>query len=860
MLLAPVLALAALPAGAVLHTPSASAATSGRPLTAYVANMGDNTVTPINLATNTAGTPIPVGNGPAAIAITPDGATAWVLGENDGTLTPINTATNTPGTKIQLTANDPVALAITPDGRKAYVAGHGSSFFGAATVTPVDLVTRTAKAPVPFNFAGPTAIAISPDGSKAYVASDEDGGVEVIDTVTDTVVDGFNDGGGHALSETITPDGASLYLPQFTFNSVNEVGTLAPNAVSQDVGGPGGLGDLYQLSRDVALSPDGAVEYITDLHGLHRRDASTFQSVAISSGGLFAPAITPDGSEGYLTDSAANTVTPFDASTLTLGTPIPVGTDPWAIAITPDQAPVARLSVKAQPIGTPTTFDASASTVTFGTIASYAWDFGDGTTATTTTPTTTHTYTSGSYTASVTETSSGGTSTAVVFTGQTAMRNGGARARATALGSLARLGAPVVTQVTPQIAAALGGDTVSVIGSGFTGASSVLFGTTPAASFTVNGDNSITAIAPASDDGPVDVTVTNSLGTSAASSADLYLYVGSVSNSASCTGTACGVTVAQYGTAVTGSTGTSTCNVCNFVGGIDPIQLPPTSLCPSGQQGTEEAGWVAIQQQSSPLSALNASLTHMQAINGFIADNNYAALQMISVCYIDGIPRPLPSGGAARHTAAVSTPASYPLKTCAVTKNKVPCIQSMSLLPDGSVQANLRLPATGSTFFMYSTPAHVTRFSPANALPGQTVSISGIHLSTVSAVTIGGVDATIGVRNDNHLYIKVPQGAQSGPITLNTPQGSVVTPTALNLDPKITTFDKTSGKRGAIVKITGFNLTSVTKVAFNGKPAQFAVLSNAALIAVVPRGATTGPITLSTPRTSVVSSKNFIVV
>ena len=50
---------------------AASAATN--PVIAYVVNTGENTVTPIDVATNTPGTPIPVGNTPTAVAITPDG-------------------------------------------------------------------------------------------------------------------------------------------------------------------------------------------------------------------------------------------------------------------------------------------------------------------------------------------------------------------------------------------------------------------------------------------------------------------------------------------------------------------------------------------------------------------------------------------------------------------------------------------------------------------------------------------------------------------------------------------------------------------------------------------------------------------
>ena len=93
---------------------------------------------------------------------------------------------------------------------------------------------------------------------------------------------------------------------------------------------------------------------------------------------------------------------------------------------------MANFAVTSASPGQPTTFDASSSTVRFGTIASYRWDFGDGSApVTTTAPTTSHVYaTSGSFTATVTETSSAGTSTGgEVYTGQTASRVGSASAQ-----------------------------------------------------------------------------------------------------------------------------------------------------------------------------------------------------------------------------------------------------------------------------------------------------------------------------------------------------------------------------------------------------------------------------------------------
>ena len=67
-----------------------------------------------------------------------------------------------------------------------------------------------------------------------------------------------------------------------------------------------------------------------------------------------------------------------------------------------------------------------------------------------------------------------------------------------------------------------GGNSVTLTGTGFTGATSVTFGATPA-SFTVNSDNEIAAIAPAGTD-IVDITVTSPSGESGTSDADLYSY------------------------------------------------------------------------------------------------------------------------------------------------------------------------------------------------------------------------------------------------------------------------------------------------------------------------------------------------
>ena len=84
---------------------------------------------------------------------------------------------------------------------------------------------------------------------------------------------------------------------------------------------------------------------------------------------------------------------------------------------------------------------------------------------------------------------------------------------------------PAVTGVSPASGPVTGGTTVTITGTGFTGAFTVSF-RSPAPSFTVDSDTQITATSPAgAGAGPADVTVATPAGISAASSADQFTYM-----------------------------------------------------------------------------------------------------------------------------------------------------------------------------------------------------------------------------------------------------------------------------------------------------------------------------------------------
>lgn len=85
---------------------------------------------------------------------------------------------------------------------------------------------------------------------------------------------------------------------------------------------------------------------------------------------------------------------------------------------------------------------------------------------------------------------------------------------------------PIVSSIAVTSGPASGGTSVSITGTGLTGATAVLFGATPAASYVVNSDTSITAVSPVASAGTVDLTVTTAGGTSAVVAGDEFTFIG----------------------------------------------------------------------------------------------------------------------------------------------------------------------------------------------------------------------------------------------------------------------------------------------------------------------------------------------
>jgi hypothetical protein len=99
----------------------------------------------------------------------------------------------------------------------------------------------------------------------------------------------------------------------------------------------------------------------------------------------------------------------------------------------------------------------------------------------------------------------------------------------------------------------------------------------------------------------------------------------------------------------------------------------------------------------------------------------------------------------------------------------------------------------------------------------------------------------------------------TGPITVLSAQGTNTTTTNFFIPPAITNVSPASAKAGESVTVSGRNFTGTTAVRFNGVNAAFAVLNNSNLSVTVPEIASRGPVSVSAPAGTAVTTNDFLI-
>jgi IPT/TIG domain len=402
----------------------------------------------------------------------------------------------------------------------------------------------------------------------------------------------------------------------------------------------------------------------------------------------------------------------------------------------------------------------------------------------------------------------------------------------TAVGSpFTYLPPPAVTSLTPSTGTTVGGTTVVIGGTAFTGASAVSFGGTPAA-ITLVTPTAITVTTPAHAAGTVDVVVTGPNGSSSVVAADRYTYVEPPPTLTGLSPTsgpvAGGTTVTLTGTGFTGATAvrfdgaagsnlsissdtSATVTTPAHAAGVSTV----TVLGPGGTSNGVTYTYnplptvVGLTPSTGPASG-GTAVTIVGT--GFTATT---AVQFGSV----SAPFTVVNAFTITATSPVHTPGT---------------VDVVVLGPNGASAA-----VAGDRFTF--TPPITTSLAPASgpAAGGTTVTVTGSDFTGATAVTFDGVPGTsLAISSDTRLTVTSPPHAPGPvPLVVTGPDGSSSGITyTYNPLPSVTSLTPTSGTTlgGSTVVIAGADLAGATSVTFGGVPATVTLNTPLALTVTTP--------------------------
>lgn len=152
---------------------------------AYVANMGEDTVSVVDIENQKEVRKIKVGSTPVATGITKDGKTLVVTVNAENALAIVD-LTSDKVQKIAVGAG-PAQVYIEPDDKYAFVANQGTEVKPSNSVTQIDLTTRQAAAAIQTG-KGAHGVVVGPDNKYVYVTNMYEATVSVIDNSTNKVI------------------------------------------------------------------------------------------------------------------------------------------------------------------------------------------------------------------------------------------------------------------------------------------------------------------------------------------------------------------------------------------------------------------------------------------------------------------------------------------------------------------------------------------------------------------------------------------------------------------------------------------------------------------------------------------------
>jgi hypothetical protein len=406
---------------------------------------------------------------------------------------------------------------------------------------------------------------------------------------------------------------------------------------------------------------------------------------------------------------------------------------------------------------------------------------------------------------------------------------------------------PAVTGISPSSGPTGGGTTVTLSGSGFTGATAVVFGTANATAFTVSSDTSLTATAPPQAAGTVDITVTTAAGISSTTSADRYTF----------TATAPAVTAITPTSGPTSGGTVVTVSGSNF-NGATAVKFGMVAATSFTVLSATQITAVAPAQAAGTVDVTVTTPYGTSATSG--ADRfTYSTVAVPSVTGISPTAGPLAGGSVVTVTGsaftgatAVSFGSSAAASFAVVSDTQIVAASPTAI--SGTVHVTVTtLAGTSSTSsanqFTFSASAPtVTGLSPTSGPPagGTSVTITGTGFTGATAVTFGTAAASFTVNSSTQITATAPAQAMGAVDILVTTPGGTSAPSAADVFtyaaavPAVTAVSPATGPTGGgtAVAVTGSGFTGATAVQFGATAAPyFTVTSDTALTAYSPPAA-----------------------
>jgi len=195
--------------------------------------------------------------------------------------------------------------------------------------------------------------------------------------------------------------------------------------------------------------------------------------------------------------------------------------------------------------------------------------------------------------------------------------------------------------------------------------------------------------------------------------------------------------------------------------------------------------------------------------------------------------------------------------------------QLVAVVPEGASTDFIRVAKAGrdwvyspQVFTVIGPGPYILGFSPTHGSAGTPVRIEGLQFVGVTGVWFGGGPAPgFFVESETSIRVNGPTGAVTGPIRVERAGvGAHESADWFYLPPVIESAGPTNGRPGTLVTLRGQNFLGATGVEFSGVPAAFEPpQTNQVLQVLVPTGAVTGPIRVTTPGGTFVTAWQFVV-